>query len=365
MGCCGCRGGCGGRLRPQSAVLGIAGVRVLLLVSCFDRGWHCTSFLGAWVLLFFTGAVIVFFAGSARYLLPIAAPVAILVTRACGPRIVMMGFALQMALSLGLAIVNYQHWGSYRQFAASVPTDHRVWINAEWGLRYYLESRGALPMARDQILQPGDTVVTSTLALPLPMHAALAPVARREIRPSIPLRIISLDGRSAYSSASLRGLLPFEISTAPIDRVRAEIVVERKPELTYIDPRESEGGAADRQRSFAGWVDGRAGHGSAEAAGVACAAAAGHQYSVIGARAACAIAGGWSTRRGGDVRIVGRVHAGRAHRNGRPERYRDDDRGQDLLSPRRSAEAGGDCDRSRVPVANWPRIHTNAHECTP
>jgi hypothetical protein len=63
-------------------------------------------------------------------------------------------------------------------------------------------------------------------------------VARAEIRPSIPLRIISLDGRSAYSVASARGLLPFEISRGPIDRVRADIVVERKPELSWIDPKD-------------------------------------------------------------------------------------------------------------------------------
>ena len=61
---------------------------------------------------------------------------------------------------------------------------------------------------------------------------------RAEIRPSIPLRLISLDGRSAYSVASARGLLPFEISTGPIDVVRADIVIERKPVLSWIDPKD-------------------------------------------------------------------------------------------------------------------------------
>src|SRR5262249_3099714 len=35
------------------------------------------EFLSAWIAIFFAGAISVFFAGSARYLLPIAAPVAI------------------------------------------------------------------------------------------------------------------------------------------------------------------------------------------------------------------------------------------------------------------------------------------------
>ena len=211
------------------------GCGVFLLASCIGRG-----FLGAWALIFFIGAAIVFFAGSARYLLPIAAPVAILAVRSVPPGILTAGFALQMALALGLAIVNYQHWDAYRRFAASLHPAGRVWINAEWGLRYYLESAGGLAMPKGQIMQPGDTVVSSTLALPLPVNGQLAPVSQIEIRPSIPLRIISLDGRSAYSSASGHALLPFEISTATIDRVRADVVIERKPQLTSIDPKVSE-----------------------------------------------------------------------------------------------------------------------------
>ncbi len=113
---------------------------VLLIASCIRRG-----FLEAWVTIFFLGSLVVFFAGSARYLLPIAAPVAILVVQACPQRMVVMaGFALQMAISLGLAVVNYQHWDAYRQFAASLSkqvAERRVWVNAEWGLRYYFEGK--------------------------------------------------------------------------------------------------------------------------------------------------------------------------------------------------------------------------------
>jgi hypothetical protein len=205
------------------------GCGVFLLASFAGRG-----FLGAWALIFFAGAAVVFFAGSARYLLPIAAPVAILAVQSAPRRIVQLGFALQLALALALAVVNYQHWDAYRQFAASLHAQGRVWINAEWGLRYYLESDGALPMPKGQIIQPGDTVVSSALALPLPVSAQLVPVSQMEIRPLLPLRIISLDGKSAYSSAGAE-LLPFEISTGPIDRVRADLAVERNPQLTHID----------------------------------------------------------------------------------------------------------------------------------
>jgi hypothetical protein len=207
---------------------------VFLLTTCVRR-----DFISLWILVFFGGAAVVFFAGSARYLLPIAAPVAILAARLCPRPVLIAGFALQMLLSLGLAIVNFEHWDAYRQFAESLKKDaseHRVWINAEWGLRWYLEQEGALAMARDQLVGPGDIVVTSALALPLAVNAPLAPISEIEIRPAIPLRIISLDRRSAYSAVSDRGLLPFEISTAPIDRVRAEVVAERNPQLIWISP---------------------------------------------------------------------------------------------------------------------------------
>ncbi len=61
------------------------------------------DFLGLWALIFFTGAVIVFYAPSARYLLPLAAPFAILAANAVGPRVAIAGIVLQLALSLSLA----------------------------------------------------------------------------------------------------------------------------------------------------------------------------------------------------------------------------------------------------------------------
>jgi hypothetical protein len=61
----------------------------------------------------------------------------------------------------------------------------------------------------------------------------LAPVAERTVTSSIPLRIVALQGRSAYSTTML-GLRPFDISRAPIDQLRAELMIERKPALTDL-----------------------------------------------------------------------------------------------------------------------------------
>lgn len=131
-----------------------------LLPGAFMASWKRrdreTAFLAAWIVLFFAGAAVLFFAGSARYLLPMAAPVALLVSR-LRPRWLAVGFALQMALSLGLALANYQHWDGYRRFARdirSATAGHRVYVNAEWGLRYYLESDGAVPSSAGRCCAP-------------------------------------------------------------------------------------------------------------------------------------------------------------------------------------------------------------------
>jgi hypothetical protein len=200
-----------------------------------------TVFLAAWIGIFFAGAVAVFFAGSARYLLPMAAPVALLVSR-LRRKWLAAGFAAQMALSLGLAAANYQHWDGYRRFAESLRAQagpRRVWINGEWGLRYYLESDGGLALRKARMMYPGEVVVTSELAYPVTFTNPVAPLAQAEIRPSIPLRLIGLDSRSGYSTVS-KGFLPFGISTGPVDRVRAELVVERKPVLEYLPMTASE-----------------------------------------------------------------------------------------------------------------------------
>ena len=209
------------------------GIGLLVLAAALQR-WR--EFPSAWILLFFGAALILFFAGSARYLLPIALPVAILVARELPARWLYAGVACELVLSVGLAVVNYQHWDGYRTFARSLADqteNRRVWVNGEWGLRYYMQSEGALPLLRGQAVHPGEMVVSSSLAFPVAISGGggmLAPLSSAEIRPPVPLRIAALGGRSAYST-TLFGLRPFDISTGPIDRVRAEVFTEREPRL--------------------------------------------------------------------------------------------------------------------------------------
>jgi hypothetical protein len=208
-----------------------------LLLAWRKRREPGTQFLLAWMAIFFACALVVFFAGSARYLLPMAAPLAILAAEQ-RPRWLAVGFGLQMALSLGLAVMNYQHWDAYRVYAASLGPameNQRVWVDDEWGLRHYLQERGALPLQRTTRLRAGDIIVASQLSHAVEVNARLAPAAPTlEIRPAIPLRIIGLESHSGYSSAALDRLWPFGLSAGVIDRVRTSRVVERHATLSYL-----------------------------------------------------------------------------------------------------------------------------------
>ena len=210
---------------------------VSFAIGALAIAWCVTrrpDFLTAWVVIFFAAALILFFAGSARYLLPMAAPVAILAARE--RRWVIPAFVANLAIGLALAFVNYQHWDVYRQMAVGIRKEisqRRVWTNGEWGLRYYLESEGALPLARTQVVQPGEWVVSSALAYPFAVTAPTASVIERDVTATLPLRLIALNSRSGYSTAAL-GFRPFDISTGPIDHVRIDAVLERRPTLSYL-----------------------------------------------------------------------------------------------------------------------------------
>jgi hypothetical protein len=194
-----------------------------------------TAFLLAWIGIFFAGALAIFFAGSARYLLPMAAPVAILASR-LPTKWLAPAFAIQLAIALALATVNYQHWAGYRTFAASLrapSAGHRVWVDNDWGLRYYLEADHALPARKGQHVRPGDIVVSGELGHNVEFTAPLSLLSSANIQASLPLRLIGLNSHSGYSTVD-EGYLPFGISTSPIDRVMARLVMERHATQEYL-----------------------------------------------------------------------------------------------------------------------------------
>jgi len=200
-----------------------------------------TGFPRQWLLLFFGAAVVIFFAGSARYLLPLALPLAILTANRFEGRrgILLAATGVHLALGLVLAAANQQHWSGYQRLVenrAKSFVHKRVWTNAEWGLRYYAESAGVRPMLHGQPLRPGDLVLTSALGpriLANPGAGLFAPLGEDPVRPGLPFRLLGLGSRSGYST-NLGGFRAFDVTWAPADTVRLETVIARSPMLSYV-----------------------------------------------------------------------------------------------------------------------------------
>ena len=216
------------------------GAGLIVLTGCVTRLRSRDAderFLAVWVVLYFAGAVAGAFAGSERYLLPVVAAVAILAARLLpSRRWLVVGIVGQGAISLALAFVNYQHWDGYREFVAAHREDiyaHRTWVAAEWSLRFYAESEGALSMTHTTQVQAGDLVLTSALSdVVTGNRTDLIPVAEAAIVPDLPLRLIGLGSRSCFSAAA--GLREFDVVTRPVDIIREQKPVSQEPTLAWL-----------------------------------------------------------------------------------------------------------------------------------
>ena len=220
------------------------GTGLLLLLNTSRTWWKSASmeerFLSVWILLYFAGSIAVFYAGSARYLLPLAAPVVFLTIRRIESRMFLGIFtAVHLAVGVALAAAENHYVEQYREFAqrlAPMVESTRLWSNAEWGLRYYLGELGSEPLLHDQTLRAGDVVVTSELAATIPFRATDPKLELLQADIAVgplPLQTIGLESRSGYSSSEF-GILPFDWGYGSIDRVAAYKIGYTEPTAGYL-----------------------------------------------------------------------------------------------------------------------------------
>jgi hypothetical protein len=85
-------------------------------------------------------------------------------------------------------------------------------------------------------VQPGEVVLSSELAYPISFTTGggvPTTLAETAIEPALPLRLIGLGARSAYSAVAF-GYRAFDWRPGPLDRVSARIIVAREPELSFL-----------------------------------------------------------------------------------------------------------------------------------
>jgi hypothetical protein len=255
-------------LGPASALLGACVLGAMVLARALEAGVRGAArrrrgdrddgfLLGGWTIAGFLGVMVLHNYASARYLLPVAAPVAVLLGRAAeevrGGKALLaassvLGGLLAGALSLAegryaraaedvarqalahIARADGPHdVGSTTRGAAAAPGALRgagpppgtqdqepvVLFAGEWGFRAVMERHGATRLVPGRPLPPCAWLVVATQASPGAVPS-LDPVARLESEDRGRLRVVDIhDGIGLY--AETLGPLPFGVGTGPLE----------------------------------------------------------------------------------------------------------------------------------------------------
>jgi hypothetical protein len=225
--------GCGAAGRAAVVLCLATGLFLIAEAAARARGGGPDgAFLLFWLMAGLAGTVCLLPFGAARYMLPVVAPLALLLARdRDGTRSWMStgGFrfalALTSALSLILAAADYEYAGLYRDIARRLPAvtgDRPVFFIGDWGFRFYMEGAGhRYLLSSDESPVAGDFVVRPQVA---GLHEMAPGLARRAqlvttivAAGTIPVRLMSHEARAGFYSHGW-GLLPFTVSSAPLER---------------------------------------------------------------------------------------------------------------------------------------------------
>jgi len=211
------------------------------------------------VLWYFGDAVYCLFvlpAGSARYVLPLVAPVLILFFRRLevmeiseyrAERAPLMNSAmvasgslvLTLAWGLFLAQADFEFARIYPRAASAferISAGLDAYLTGEWGFRYYFSRVGAKPLPADESAVHGGTfIVIPKLAMPYGMPADLQsmtmPFARLTFDVRTPFRTMDVSTPAGFYSTGW-GLIPFSLSTRSLETLeirQVNFMVERLP----------------------------------------------------------------------------------------------------------------------------------------
>ncbi len=177
--------------------------------------------LAGWCLLYFGFAALAFFAGAARYLLPLAAPMVLLFVLQSNSRSARaLALGVNVLLGLNISFAAYEFARVYTQ--VQPPPGRTFLVNGEWGFRYYMLTKGGRVLEANSVPVPGEWIVSSELSLggnydSLAEETAV-PLRATDLRVRSPLRLIDRYAHTGFSTVSC-GLLPFSFSRRPLDQI--------------------------------------------------------------------------------------------------------------------------------------------------
>jgi hypothetical protein len=199
-------------------------VFVMLGVNALVWLWESrrvNPFLTGWCLFYFAFAVMAFFAGAARYLLPLVAPMVLLFILQCRGRTArVLALAVNVFWGLNLSFAAYEFSRVYPQVPA--PPGGTFLVNGEWGFRYYMLAKHGRVLEANSVPLPGEWIVSSKLSL-AGSYDSLAeetavPLRVLDLRVRTPLRLADLQAHAGFSAVSF-GVLPFSFSRGPLDQI--------------------------------------------------------------------------------------------------------------------------------------------------
>lgn len=195
-----------------------------------------TVFLSLWFLGVLFYCALIFITGAARYVLPAAPPLILLLVRSNQSRLAASRFgrafyasllACQLLIGLLLAQADYQFASVFRTEAKDFQQRYLLAgdsfiFSAEWGLRYYLTQAGGQIMAEDSAGRPGELVVKSRACnlqkFPSKLDPDLRIVDQRTYRMGSPLRLLNRHANAGFWGSAW-GTLPFWFSNQPVDEL--------------------------------------------------------------------------------------------------------------------------------------------------
>lgn len=196
--------------------------------DAWQEGLSLLSFL--WFAGILAAAMLLYYAGSARYVLLAAPPVILLWIKYLECRVlyndyllrnlVWLGFALTLPYGLWIAWGDYQFAEMYRRGADQMVerytrTGRTLWFTAEWGLRYYLSQRGARPLPRvDAGPRAGDVLFKPYVASPWRTlydgEEHIEFIGRHALEVPTRLRLLDYRSHAAFYSTGW-GILPWSL----------------------------------------------------------------------------------------------------------------------------------------------------------
>ncbi len=182
--------------------------------------------LGGMIAATFVGVILVHNYASARYLLPAATPLAIVLARSAedltsGKRVQLVVSGVGAVVAAGLAIADWQFCAAgeeaaERGLAAAAAREVPPGLfAAEWSARATLEAAGWKRMVDTDTPEVGSTVlVLGNSGGKVP--ASWEPIQVEEVEGGFPLRVVDVRGRVGLYAETL-GVLPFGLSGRPLE----------------------------------------------------------------------------------------------------------------------------------------------------